>query len=169
MDAEGFKNVILPLHKKLYAIAYRLLEDSADAEDLVQEAYVKLWDKRNGLELIHNPEAYCITLVRNMCIDQLRSGRYLLMRQTEELALVQDEIVVEDLTCQSDVELIRKIIDTLPLPVKQIVDMRDVKGLSYQEIESLTGLTGGHIRVLLSRARKKIREEYYKRSNYESR
>lgn len=164
MDAEGFKNKILPLHKKLYAIAYRLLENSADAEDLVQEAYVKLWDKRNGLELIHNPEAFCVTLVRNMCIDQLRSGNYLLNRQTEELLVQHDEAVVEDRALHDDVKLVKQIITVLPLPLKQIVEMRDVKGLSYKEIENLTGLTGGHIRVLLSRARKKIREEYYKRS-----
>ena len=46
MDAESFKKEFLPYHRKLYCIAYRLLENAADAEDLVQEAYLKLWDKR---------------------------------------------------------------------------------------------------------------------------
>lgn len=46
MDAESFKNEFLPYHRKLYSVAYRLLENAADAEDLVQEAYLKLWDKR---------------------------------------------------------------------------------------------------------------------------
>ena len=45
MDAESFKKEFLPYHRKLYCIAYRLLENAADAEDLVQEAYLKLWDK----------------------------------------------------------------------------------------------------------------------------
>ena len=46
MDAESFKKEFLPYHRKLYRVAYRLLENSADAEDIVQEAYLKLWDKR---------------------------------------------------------------------------------------------------------------------------
>ena len=57
MDAESFKKEFLPYHRKLYCIAYRLLENAADAEDLVQEAYLKLWDKREGLAIISNPEA----------------------------------------------------------------------------------------------------------------
>ena len=49
MDTESFKREFLPYHRKLYSVAYRLLENAADAEDLVQEAYLKLWDKREGL------------------------------------------------------------------------------------------------------------------------
>ena len=64
MDAESFKNEFLPYHRKLYSVAYRLLENAVDAEDLVQEAYLKLWDKREGLTVISNPEAFSVTLVR---------------------------------------------------------------------------------------------------------
>ena len=105
MDAESFKKEFLPYHRKLYCIAYRLLENAADAEDLVQEAYLKLWDKREGL----------------------------------------------------------------PVQQQKIVTLRDVKGCSYEEIEQVTGLNATNVRVLLSRARKKIREEFNKWSNYESR
>ena len=73
MDTESFKREFLPYHRKLYCIAYRLLENAADAEDLVQEAYLKLWDKREGLAIISNPEAFSVTLVKNMCFDLLRS------------------------------------------------------------------------------------------------
>ena len=55
MDAESFKKEFLPYHRKLYCIAYRLLENAADAEDLVQEAYLKLWDKRECLAITSNP------------------------------------------------------------------------------------------------------------------
>ena len=67
MDAESFKKEFLPYHRKLYCVAYRLLENSADAEDIVQEAYLKLWDKREGLTVISNPEAFSVTLVKNIC------------------------------------------------------------------------------------------------------
>ena len=68
MDAESFKKEFLPYHRKLYRVAYRLLENSADAEDIVQEAYLKLWDKREGLTVISNPEAFSVTLVKNILI-----------------------------------------------------------------------------------------------------
>lgn len=82
MDTESFKREFLPYHRKLYCVAYRLLENAADAEDLVQEAYLKLWDKREGLSVISNPEAFSVTLVKNMCFDLLRSGKYVLSRQS---------------------------------------------------------------------------------------
>ncbi len=145
MDAESFKKEFLPYHRKLYCIAYRLLENAADAEDLVQEAYLKLWDKREGLAIISNPEAFSVTLVKNMCFDLLRSGKYTLSRQ------------------------VRHIIARLPVQQQKIVTLRDVKGCSYEEIEQVTGLNATNVRVLLSRARKKIREEFNKWSNYESR
>ena len=58
MDAESFKRMFLPCHAKLYGVACRLLENAEDAEDLIQEAYLKLWSKREELTLISNPEAF---------------------------------------------------------------------------------------------------------------
>ena len=78
MDTESFKREFLPYHRKLYCVAYRLLENAADAEDLVQEAYLKLWDKREGLSVISNPEAFSVTLVfasfRKVCSVPTKRG-----------------------------------------------------------------------------------------------
>ncbi len=58
MDAESFKMSFCPTTTKLYSVAYRLLENAVDAgRDLVQEAYLELWDKREGLMVISNPES----------------------------------------------------------------------------------------------------------------
>ena len=129
MDAESFKKEFLPYHRKLYCIAYRLLENAADSEDFVQEAYLKLWDKRE----VHN------------------------MSQADNFE-VRDEA-----------QQVRHIIAHLPVQQQKIVTLRDVKGCSYEEIEQVTGLNATNVRVLLSRARKKIREEFNKWNNYESR
>lgn len=72
MDAESFKNEFLPYHRKLYCVAYRLLENAADAEDLVQEAYLKLWDKREGLTVISQSGSVQCHFGKNMCFDLLR-------------------------------------------------------------------------------------------------
>ena len=162
MDAESFKKEFLPYHRKLYCIAYRLLENAADAEDLVQEAYLKLWDKREGLAIIS-------TLVKNMCFDLLRSGKYTLSRQSVELAEVHNVSQADNFEARDEAQQVRHIIAHLPVQQQKIVTLRDVKGCSYEEIEQVTGLNATNVRVLLSRARKKIREEFNKWSNYESR
>ena len=77
MDAESFKKRVSAISSQIVLHSYRLLENAADAEDLVQEAYLKLWDKREGLAIISNPEAFSVTLVKNMCFDLLRSGSIL--------------------------------------------------------------------------------------------
>ena len=56
MDVENFKRLFLPLHPKLFRIAYALVENKADAEDILQDAYYKLWSRRNELTDIQNPE-----------------------------------------------------------------------------------------------------------------
>ena len=64
MDASDFKQKFLPYHRKLYRSAFLVLGNAQDAEDMVQEAYLKLWQKRNELPPdITNLEAYCVTLV----------------------------------------------------------------------------------------------------------
>ena len=134
------------------------MENAADAEDLVQEAYLKLWDKREGLAIISNPEAFSVTLVKNMCFDLLRSGKYTLSRQSVELAEVHNVSQADNFEVRDEAQQVRHIIAHLPVQQQKIVTLRDV-----------TGLNATNVRVLLSRARKKIREEFNKWSNYESR
>ena len=67
MDAETFKKVFLPYHQKLYRIAYRIVQDTANAEDIVQETFIKLWNKKDELEQIENTEGFAIIIVRNTC------------------------------------------------------------------------------------------------------
>lgn len=168
MDAENFKREFLPFHRKLYCIAFRLLENTADAEDLVQEAYLKMWDKREGLTIISNPEAFSVTLVKNMCFDLLRSGKYALNRQSLELNEVYNVSQADNFEVRDEVRQVRSIIAQLPEQQRQIVTLRDVNGCSFEEIEQATGLNATNVRVLLSRGRKKIREEFNKWCNYGS-
>ncbi|MCD8081538.1 MAG: RNA polymerase sigma factor [Bacteroides sp.] len=160
MDAEIFKRKFLPYHKRLYYIAYRLLENEADAQDIVQEAYLKMWNKREGLTVISNPEAFSVTLVRNMCFDLLRSGKYLLQRQCVELATIHEQPQNDRSEEKEQAYMIRQLIATLPEQQQQIITLRDIRECSYEEIEKITGLSAVNIRVILSRARKKIREQF---------
>lgn len=149
-------------------MAFRLMGNARDAEDMVQGAYLKLWDKRNELTGIQNTEAYCITLIKNLCYDSLRLTRPDMdSRLPEELPLATSTDIARE-TEQRDVATqIRKLIHRLPQQQRQVMVMRDIGDSSYEEIEQATGLTAVNIRVLLSRARKKIREQFNQIMNYE--
>lgn len=164
MDAEHFKRKFLPFHPKLFRIAYALVGNKADAEDILQEAYFKLWHKRNELPDMENPEAFCVRLVRNLCLDFLRSPRA--GRREEEI----EEVVSFETDTSPDKELetkdkeqqIRRLISRLPHNQRQVLRLRGIDDCSMDEIEQITGLSAVNIRVLLSRARKAIREQFDK-------
>lgn len=164
MDVDSFKRLFLPLHPKLFRIAYALVENKADAEDILQDAYYKLWSRRSELADIQNPEAFCVTLVKNLCLDYLRSPRANRHDEdvTEAVTLSTDSSPDKELEMQDKVEHIRNLISRLPENQRQVIRLRGIDDCSMDEIEQITGLNAVNIRVLLSRARKIIREQFDK-------
>jgi len=99
----------------------------------------------------------------------LRSGKYVANKQTIELKDFQRSCPSDDLEIKDDARQVKAIIAQLPEQQQKVIILRDVKECSFEEIEHITGLNAINIRVLLSRARKKIREQFNKLNNYESR
>lgn len=171
MDANDFKRRFLPYHQKLYRVAFRLMGNAQDAEDMVQETYLKLWKKREELPPnIENMEAYCVTLTKNLCFDALRTARPEEdNRPPEELNIAGESNLMREVELKDEVSQVKRIISTLPHQQRQVIVMRDVRECSMEEIEQATGLSSVNIRVLLSRTRKKIREQFNAIRNYENR
>ena len=169
MDANDFKRKFLPYHRKLYRAAFHLMGNAQDAEDMVQEAYLKLWKRRDELPTdIANLEAYCVTLVKHVCHDTLRLAHLEEdERPPEELPIAGSTNVAHEVELKDEAHQVMTLIGQLPDQQRQIMQMRDVEDLAYEEIEKATGLTSVNIRVLLSRARKKIREQFLAIKNYE--
>lgn len=168
MDDQSFKRLFLPLHPKLYRIAFALTSNTQDAEDILQEAYCKLWDKRKELMGIENHEAFCVTLVRNMCLDFLRSAVHKRRQEEVNEAIVMNDVSPEtELIGQDSIQIINRIINELPENQRQIVRLRSIDACSSEEVEQITGLSAINVRVLLSRARKTIREQFEKVMSYE--
>lgn len=169
MNAAEFKQQFLPYHRKLYRAAFRLTGNPQDAEDMVQEAYLKLWNKRNELAGVLNTEAYCVALVKNLCYDALRRMHPDEDSQPpDELNLPTDTNIAREVEQRDEANQVRRLIGRLPEQQKQVILLRDVNDCSFEEIERATGLNAINIRVLLSRARKKIREQYNEIINHES-
>ena len=169
MDANDFKRKFLPYHRKLYRAAFHLMGNAQDAEDMVQEAYLKLWKRRDELPTdIANLEAYCVTLVKHVCHDALRLAHLEEDgRPPEDLPIIGNTNVAHEVELKDEAHQVMTLIGQLPDQQRQIMQMRDVEDLPYEEIEKATGLTSVNIRVLLSRARKKIREQFLAIRNYE--
>ena len=162
MDADAFKQRFLPLHPKLYRIAYALLSDRDDAEDLLQELYCKLWDRRNELEAVRNPEAFAVTLTRNLCIDFLRArkpGWTMDGEEPENLAIDTGSTPEQEMEGKEEVSRVRRLIERLPENQRRVIRLRGFEDRSFEEIGELTGLSSSNVRTLLSRARRWIREQ----------
>ena len=167
MDANHFKKIFLPFHRKLYRIAYHFLENQANAEDMLQETYIKLWQKRDELEALINPESFAVTLLKNICLDFLRKVKPDVL-SLYEISVPAQETVVEQIEKREQLEYIKVIMSHLPAQQKQVVELKIWDNLSDEEIEQCTGLKKANIKVIISRARKTIKEHYLKWEKYEN-
>lgn len=149
-------------------MAYRFLENQADAEDMVQETYIKLWRKREALESLINPESFAVTLLKNNCLDFLRKAKPDFSRIQEVNIPEMDSLAVQ-IENRDQLEHIQVIMRQLPVQQKQIIQLKIWDNLPDEEIEKQTGLKKGNIKVIVSRARKTIKELYQKWENNENR
>jgi RNA polymerase sigma factor (sigma-70 family) len=163
MVASDFKIKVLPLSVKLLRITVRFLKNKEEGQDVVQDVMLKLWQKREELDGISNIEAYAVQMIRNRCLDILRKKKVILI---DEEAESQIEEITPDI--HSQIELseaagqIKKLIRRLNGLQRQVMELRDIEQLSYKEIAEITNLKVNAIRVNLSRARKKVRNEFLK-------
>ena len=161
MPTSLFKQLLLPLYPRLQRVALRLLGNTEDAEDMVQEVYMKLWSKRDALPDVKEVEAYCVTMTKNMCIDRLRMAEVEKANVDEVPTMLAATDDVEAQVERRDaVEQVKQIIETLPEHQQQVITLRDMEDCSFEEIAEQTGLTAVNIRMLLSRARRTIRERF---------
>ena len=161
MDSEHFKKIFLPYHGKLYRVAFRLLGNRADAEDMVQETYIKLWKKRLELESLVNPESFAVTLLKNGFLDVLRKVKPDAI-PLDALQAAGPESLSGQIERREQLQHVRVIMERLPARQKEVVELKIWDDLSDEEIARRTGLTRGNIKVILSRARRTIKEQYLK-------
>lgn len=162
MDQSRFKSEILPCYRRMHSVAMAILRDVDDASDAVQEAFVRLWERRGDLDSLQSPEAYTITVVKRVCIDRLRASR---PYGRLDAASLQVEASQDDIDGRDALGMLRRLMESLPANQKKVLTLSSFGGCSNEEIAKITGENDGNVRQLLSRARKKLRELYQK---YES-
>lgn len=173
MKANEFKSQLLPVKAKLYRLALTLLNNGSEAEDAVQDVYLKLWNMRTQLSEYNSVEALAVTMTKNLCIDRLRSYR---SRKQNGAGLGKVVLKTDSrydpaksVEMNEQLQQVHEIINRLPDQQRMVLHLRDIEQYSYDEIEEITGLKRNNIRVTLSRARKSVRDQYRNNQRYEQR
>lgn len=167
MTAKDFKIQVLPLSNKLLRFAIQFLKNEEQAKDVVQDVFLKLWQKRGELEKVENIEAFAMRMTRNRCLDLIRSNRSVPVEDTKIRYLNEERLDPDmEMDISEAAQLVRNVIGTLPEMQRQVIWLRDIEQLDYEEIAGITEMEVNTLRVNLSRARKKVRDELLKHQNY---
>jgi len=162
MSQERFKAEILPLRERLFHIAQKILVEEQEAEDAVQEVLLKLWRNCDTLDNCDSPAAFATTVTKNHCLDRLKvKNRQEPLDETHWARPGTDNpyLLLEQ---KNTAEILHKIIENLPQLQQAIIRMKDIEEYEVEEIAEITGTKIESVRMNLSRARKKVREEYLK-------
>ncbi|MGE5306615.1 MAG: sigma-70 family RNA polymerase sigma factor [Alphaproteobacteria bacterium] len=157
----NFENSVLPHLDAAYNLARWLTRNGQDAEDAVQEAYLRAFRFFGGFRG-GNTRAWLLKIVRNTCYTQLQNNR------PQDLATMFDEeIHGEDdgstnpetlLLRSADSQLLRRALEELPVNFREVLVLRELEGLSYKEIAEVSNIPPGTVMSSLSRARERLRQ-----------
>ncbi|MBP5336723.1 MAG: sigma-70 family RNA polymerase sigma factor [Bacteroidales bacterium] len=153
MTPEEFIRVFLPMGDGLYRVAFRLLGSQAEAEDAVQDLFIKVWGRGDDLDRVDNPRAWCLTLMRNLCIDRLRTRAG---QQTVPIEENLPDVVTEHST---RMERTLEVVRALPHRSRELLRLRLVEDLSYEEISRQTGLSQTALRVAFHRLKNQLKKK----------
>jgi RNA polymerase sigma factor (sigma-70 family) len=163
----NFEQLTYQIKDKLYRFSLRITGNAPEAEDVVQEVFIKVWEKRDDMTDIKNPEAWCMTLTKNLSFDKLRSKHHRPDDISEAYTLSDSksspyiEVETNDL-----MHNIRIFMDLLPEKQKLVMHLRDIEGLSYDEIAENLDMPMPQVKVYLHRARTTIREKILESDNF---
>ena len=170
MKKISFRDDVLPLKNELFRLALRITLNPAEAEDIVQETMIKVWNRREQWDNIESIEAFCLTICRNISLDKMRK------MENQNQSLSEGEHDAPDQSYSSNPEeqamqqdrmqLIRQLINQLPEKQRSVMQLRDFEGKSYKEIAKVMGISEEQVKVNIFRARQTIRQKYFETEKY---
>lgn len=168
MKKVSFRNDVLPLKNELFRLALRITLNRAEAEDIVQDTLIKVWNRREEWNAIDSIEAFSLTVCRNLSLDRIRkkgndNDSLEDVKAAEPLASSnpQDRMIQTD-----KVRLIRQIVEGLPEKQRSCMQLRDFEGKTYKEIAGVLDISEEQVKVNIFRARQTVKQKYLKLDNY---
>jgi RNA polymerase sigma-70 factor (family 1) len=158
MELEEYKRIYLPMKDKLYRFALRYVQDTMAAEDIVQEVFMRIWRKRFELVGLEKPDAYCMTITRNLSLNYLKDKHRLnadLDTVTPPLSNTRSPDA--GLESEDKLSIIRAAIKTLSKRQQMVLHLREVEELTYDQIAEAMELTLAMVKSELFRARQHLK------------
>lgn len=167
MTTEEFKKTVIPYARKLYPMLLRILKNEEETRDALQDLMLKLWNKKDELQNCSNRPAYIFTMAKNYSFDLLKKKRPVRIGETEEHKILNLRAEGISPELKEKYKHVHTCIQNLPEKYSTVIRLRDIDGLEFDEIKEITGFEVPHLRVILSRARQKVKEEVEKIYDYD--
>ena len=167
MQKISFRNDILPLKDKLFRLALCITRNREEAEDIVQDTMLRVWNRREEWNVWETVEGFCLTICRNLAIDRSQKMDARHVELTPEVTELPDMAAPDKLMERDErLGLLHRLIAELPEKQRTILQLRDVEGKSYKEIAEILQLTEEVVNVNLFRARQRIKLKYNEIDTY---
>ena len=168
MKKVSFRNDILPLKNILYRLALRITCNNAEAEDIVQDTLMKVWNRRERWDEIDSIEAFCMTICRNLALDRMR-------KMDNHNGSLEDNLretpsatrnPYEEMNQKDRIQLVRRLVDSLPEKQRTCMQLRDFEGKSYKEVAEILQISEDQVKVNIFRARQTIKQRFKELDDY---
>lgn len=169
MKIVSFRNDVLPLKNVLYRLALRITMNKEEAEDVVQDTLMKVWDRRDSWQEIESIEAFSLTICRNIALDKVKRSSW--SNESLDKAGVEPQASASATPYkraeQRDMlDMVRRIVDSLPEKQKTCMQLRDFEGKSYKDIAQVMGISEEQVKVSIYRARQAVKQKFNENAEY---
>ena len=168
MKKISFRNDVLPLKNQLFRLALRICLNREEAEDIVQDTMIKVWDRRYEWDNIDSIEAYSLRICRNISLDRLKKKDNQNASLEDENVEVTNESITpqERLIHQDRIRVVKEIVNALPEKQRSCMQLRDFEGKQYKEIADILDMTEEQVKVNIFRARQTVKQNFQKIEQY---
>ena len=168
MKEISFRNDVLPLKNKLFRLALRITLNREEAEDVVQDTLIRVWNSRDKWQQLDNIEAYSLTIARNLSLDHIK-------RQDNNNSSLEDEEIErsdqnntpsEQMIQKDKLNIVKRIIGELPEKQRSCMQLRDIEGKTYKEIADILNISEEQVKVSIFRARQSVKQRFQQFDRY---
>ena len=168
MKEISFRDDVLPLKNVLFRLALRITLNRAEAEDIVQETLIKVWNRRDSWAEIDSIEAFSLAICKNLALDALRKSAH---RTETDDTLAEDRpdtssTPYEQALSADRMAIVRRLVDALPEKQRMCMQLRDFEGKAYREIADILAISEEQVKVSIFRARQTIKHKFNEFDKY---